>query len=169
MSIFKASEASVKKAFSFNLLDNYPVSHSDLLLAFNRGGRKFIQYIVDLYLIKIFYLVMNIVTCDRTLILKIAIEKCRADNPRTRVIRVAAKELTFGHPVGWSFDFVLKRRTKELSQIQFLTKSKFNDICQSDSPPECFRGVLLNGNGRVKALIDSGHGDFVLDVIERFQ
>ena len=112
---------------------------------------------------------MNILTCDRTLILKIAIEKCRVNNPKTRIIRVAAKDLKFGHPVGWSFDFVLKRRTEELRRTSFMTKSRFNAICMSDSPPECYRGVLLNGNGRVKALIDSGHGDFVLEVIERFQ
>jgi len=154
---------------SFDLLKLYPMDLKSLMLGLKKGGIKFIIYICGFYFTKLFYLMMNIITCDKTLFLKIAIEKCRYDNPKTRLIQVRAKDLKFGHPVGWSFDFLLNRRIDNLKQVRYLTTSKFNEICQSDAPPECYNNVLLNGNGRVKALIESGHGDFVLDILERYK
>lgn len=151
---------------------NRPDCFSDYFYAFVKGLKKLGEYAVTGNFRKIYYLLYSMVVEPRELaIRKMAIEKFRRRHTEVYEARINVSFMNFGHATGWKGDFVLRDRIAKLREIPVgqLTDDKLNEICKSDALPELAYGsdTILNGNGRVRALIESGHKYYMLRVLVR--
>lgn len=153
------------------LLQSFPPNRiSDWLLGIKNGSLKLLSYIKTRSFKKLFYLCYSIVVEPRELaIRKLAIEKCRAKYPTLIIDRVRVRDLAPGHGSGWKFDKELQNRIARLKAVPpgKLTDELLHELCPSDSPPEVWSQILLNGNGRARSLMEAGHGDYYLEILRR--
>lgn len=150
----------IVKYFKLNLYD--------YIVGIHKGSWKLCEYIIYFKFYKIYYLLMSLLHLTCIFQYKVAIEKCRLMYTNTRNITISANQLKFGHPIDIIYDYELLRRIKCLKKIHKLTNEILDSICQSDAPIEIWNNIVLNGNGRLKALQMSNHLDLQINVIERF-
>lgn len=96
---------------------------------------------------------------------------CRRDCKKVRTLQMPAHLLYFNHPVGgWITDIWLERRIRELKKIPpgKLTTKRYTEIMGYKNM-EAYQNVVIDGNGRLYALLSSGHGEFKVRVNVRSQ
>jgi hypothetical protein len=150
------------------LLNFVSLNYKDYLYGAYRGIVRFVQYFYELRFRKIYYILFSLFILKRCLILKVAIEKIRRLYPNMRTTYKKVKDLRFGHPVDFKYDFELNRRITELSKIDNLDLDTFNSICPSYGDVEVWNNIVLDGNGRLRALLASNNEEFELRVLERY-
>lgn len=153
-----------------DLSEYNPRNWSDFFLVIKSSFKAGCRYLLDKNTKKFKYLFINLVTAPSEFLrMKASIEIVRHTHKTCVPKKMSADSLKLGHPVGWENDTVFWKRVHLLQMIPpgELTQASFDSVCKSDAPPEVFKGVLLNGNGRVGALMYSGHGDFELTVLVR--
>jgi hypothetical protein len=124
-------------------------------------------YLIELRFRKFLYIFFSLFKFKNIIRLKVCIEMAKRQFPHTKISNIKVKDLKFGHPVDFKYDFELQRRTRELGKCQNLDMNSFNEICHTNYPILTWNNILLDGNGRLKALIDAGHTEFVITVNER--